>query len=631
MRNASFLFMAAISAFFAVHPKAEAQPAPVTGQVFSCPFCDLSKAQFGQKDLTNANLQGAILAGADLRGADLRGAILDRADLTDADLRGAKLGPSAKGRASLSAAKLTNARLGGASLDQTDVTFIEKAVLDATGADFSRALIVRPQTATDQAPVSCGNANLSGLANRIYVAPGGADSDSCGSSPERTSACATMDKGISRCSGQKPCGVLVMYGQYTLSATVALTGGINVYGGCLAGQSMGAPIQSLLYAPANGVPAISADGIDTTDTILQGFRLYGSKAADRSGAASVTLEVGKSPRLTIMDSSILAGAGGSGRPGGDGSLGANGASASGFNGGSVPACPGSAGGAGAEAWNAHFEGDVWKGWTCVPSFCTNQCDGYPAAAGAAGGKRGKPYKESCLVFKRGETGKTGDTGVRGTCGPPGQAFGSTIGSFSGHTWKGTPGGSGTQGGYGGGGGGGGSGGYTCVSCISADAGNGNRGGGGGAGACGGGPGGGGEQGGAALAAVVFGGTLTLSNSKVIGGRSGAGGGGGSGNWGGQGGEKARGADGLTNETAGLGGNGGGGGDGGGGGGGAGGNAGPAIGVALVGGATIADGTSVYNTGASEDPGVGGENKCADGSGAAAKGTKGATIDKQTYN
>lgn len=630
MRNASFLFMVAISAFFAVHPKAEAQPAPVTGQVFSCPFCDLSKAKLGQKDLTNANLQGAMLAGADLKGTDLRGAILDRADLTGADLRGAKLGPSAKGRASLSAAKLTNARLEGASLEQTDMTFIEEAVLDATRGDFSRALTVRPLTAVGQAPVRCGDANLSGLANRIYVAPGGADSDSCGSSPEGTRACATTDKGISRCSGQKSCGVLVMYGQYTLSATVALRDGINVYGGCLAGQSMAAPMQSLLFAPANGEPAISADGINTTDTILQGFRLFGSKAADRSGAASVTLQVSKSPRLTVMDSSILAGAGGSGGRGGDGSPGTDGASASGFDGGSVPACPGGAGGAGGEVWNIHVEGDIFKGFTCVPSGCANGCRGYAAAAGAAGGKPGKPFKGSCRIFERGETGKNGDTGAKGTCGPPGQAFGSTLGSFSGTTWKGTPGGYGTQGGYGGGGGGGGSGGYTCVVCISTDVGAGSRGGGGGAGVCGGGPGGGGQQGGAALAAVVLGGTLTLSNSKVIGGRSGAGGAGGSGNWGGQGSVKAIGADGRMNERGGWGGMGGWGGDGGGGGGGAGGNAGPAIGVALGGGATISDGTSVYYTGASDDPGVGGENKCNTGNRSAAQGTKGATIDKQTY-
>ena len=365
MRNASFLFLAAISAFFAVFPKAEAQPAPVTGQVFSCPFCDLSKAKFGQKDLTNANLQGAMLAGADLQGADLRGAILDRADLTGADLRGAKLGPSAKGRASLSAAKLTNARLEGASLDHADVTFIEQPVLDATRGDFSRALTVRPLTATGQAPVRCGNADLSGLANRIYVAPGGADSDSCGSSSEGTSACATMDKGISRCSGQKSCGVLVMYGQYTLNATVALKDGINVYGGCLAGQSMAVPVQSLLFAPANGEPAISADGIKTTGTILQGFRLFGSKALG-SGAASVTLKVSNSPRLTVKDSWILAGAGGSGYVRIDGSQGSDGANASGVKGALQPACPGSAGGAGGEVWNIHVRRRFLEGSHMCP-------------------------------------------------------------------------------------------------------------------------------------------------------------------------------------------------------------------------------------------------------------------------
>jgi hypothetical protein len=84
-------------------------------------------------DLREADLSGAILAGADLReadlsgaslyGADLRGAILAGADLNGADLRGADLREADLSGADLNEASLYGADLRGADLRGANIDF----------------------------------------------------------------------------------------------------------------------------------------------------------------------------------------------------------------------------------------------------------------------------------------------------------------------------------------------------------------------------------------------------------------------------------------------------------------------------------------------------------------------------
>ena len=212
----------------------------------SCPFCDLSNAQLAGRDLTDANLQGANLTGADLSGANLSGAILSRANLTNANLANANLGRSAQGPADLVAANLTGASLAGADLDGTDLQYTDLSQTDLAQVDLGRARR-GPSGAAQSGGVSCGSADLSGLQNRIYVAMKGSDSDTCGDSP--TAACAGIAKGLARCSGKSACGVLTLYGEYTLQNSVALVPGVNLYGGCLSDQAPQPGLQSLLTAP----------------------------------------------------------------------------------------------------------------------------------------------------------------------------------------------------------------------------------------------------------------------------------------------------------------------------------------------------------------------------------------------
>src|SRR5215213_3635558 len=241
---------------------------------FSCPFCDLSNAQLANRNLTDANLQGANLTGADLSGADLSGAMLNRANLTNANLSGAKLDRSAKGRADLSAANVTRINLKGAALVGTNLQHVDLSTFDHTGVDLSGAIVIKT-TLGDT--VTCGNADLSHLQTRIYVAQTGADGPSCGTS--RANACAGISYSIRRCYGASACAVLAMYGEYSPASTIVLADGINLYGGCVAGQAADTPLQSLVTAPPDGEPAMSAAGVGSRGAIIQGFRLEGAKAA----------------------------------------------------------------------------------------------------------------------------------------------------------------------------------------------------------------------------------------------------------------------------------------------------------------------------------------------------------------
>jgi uncharacterized protein YjbI with pentapeptide repeats len=606
---------------------------------YVCPSCDLRGIDLAGKNLTNANLAGANLAGADLRGAILNGAILTGANLKEARLDGAQLTGAA-----LSSADLTGASLQEAQLDRTDLQFADLTGADFTSTDLTtaslgaeikaglldgnqktsfqnanlpRGFTVDPtimhlegvtwlppaelEAAPANEPVVCGKADLSNLTSRIYVAPTGTDSNSCGGSDK--DACQTIAQGIKRCTGAG-CGVLVAWGSYSPQATVQLQDGVDVYGGCLPQSKAKPEYFSTIQAPPGGQPAVSADGINS-GVILQGFQLNASPAGGTSGTASVALLVTNSAKLEVLNTEILASTGGPGATGGSGHSGTSGGAANGRSGGTISACEDTTGGDGAVQMGVSV--DVgFSSFTCNPSCSANGCYGYLGAPGdtgisVAGGKWGDGNCVECpATGSRGGTGHSGTEGGNAGCGTKGAANADVAGSFSGPIWTASVGGAGSPGGDGGGGGGGGAGGYTAGACFWASGTfPGNSGGGGGAGGCGGAQGSGGQQGGAAFAMVAVNSTITIKESRIVGGTGGNGGQGGTGGSGSTGGAKA---DGATDQGGGYGGSGGAGGAGGAGGGGAGGNGGPAVGIALIGNAAVTDTNTVYYTGVSGFPG-----------------------------
>jgi hypothetical protein len=597
---------------------------------FACPFCDLRNADFSGKDLRNANLQGANLEGANLKGANLSGAVLAGANLTNANLEGAKLQRNARNRTDLSVANLGGTILRGANLDGADLQHADLSRADLTGVDLG-TVIRAPAPFPADSPWTCGKADLSKLQSRIYVTTTGADSDNCGSAS--SNACTTIEKGIARCTGAKPCGVLVGWGTYKPADTIALVDGINIYGGCSAtAASANAALHSLIEAPSGGRPAMSATRISNLGAILQGLRLQGSAAPQGAGAPSVAFVASDSSRLTMLDSRILAGAGGDGRSGGPVGNGADGAAASGASAGSVAACPSSAGGNGSVIMGVTVSVSFAKFSCSAPECSSNGCYGFSATRGTRGGSPGNVNCAECAV-SRGGTGGSGGNGNDGGCGGKGVASGSTAGSFSATAWQASTGGTGGTGGIGAGGGGGGAGGYRAGACFWVKIQDpGAQGGGGGAGGCAGGGGPGGQQGGASLGVVLAATPLTLTNAVVVGGRGGAGGTGGAAA---SGGRRGAGATGLTNQSGGYGGTGGTGGTGGAGGGGAGGNGGPAIGIALVSNSKVTDSGTAYYTGASGPVGGSGSGGQPIVSGVCTgpngdQGKPGAAVDKQAY-
>ncbi|HEY6873135.1 MAG TPA: pentapeptide repeat-containing protein [Geobacteraceae bacterium] len=607
---------------------------------YSCPFCNLAGTDLSGKDLTNANLAGADLSGANLKGAVMDGVILIGADLSDANLQNARLNDSAKGPANLSRTNLTGASLSGATMDGTDLQFAELGGTDFTGADlrkvkfgprikaktskgrktsFRHATLRREfavdekvmdvtgvkwfEEKSDAAPgngnIACGNADLSGLTSRIYVSTGGADNDSCGATQD--APCKSIAYGIGRCGGPG-CGVLVSYDEYAPAATIALRDGVNVYGGCLPQDQAKPEYFSVITAPAGGLPAVSATGINS-GALLQGFQVNASAAGGTNGAVSMAMLATDSSRLSVVNAQLVANSAGQGAAGAYGADGQRGGDANGRDGGTNGGCGSTGGGKG--ACQMDISVDVhFASVDCNPSCSENSCWGYNGSPGTTGnwphgGQWGNGNCAECPV-SRGDTGHYGDGGTNAGCGNKGYASADKAGRFGGATWVGGTGGAGTGGGNGGGGGGGGAGGYKAGACFwvpTAD--KGNSGGGGGAGGCTASGGGGGRQGGASFAMVAVNSSVIVRGSDVIAGKGGAGGKGGNGARGGAGG---KGAGGAGNQPGGYGGNGGAGGAGGASGGGAGGNGGPAVGIALVGGSAISGEPIVYYAGASGVPG-----------------------------
>lgn len=604
----------------------------------ACPFCDLRGADLSGRNLTDANLQGADLTGANLSGAILNGAILARANLLNANLEGAILGRSARGPADLSAASLGGARLRGATFDGTDLQFADLSRTDRTGIDFSRALLPDPSPPPPgRTTLTCGKADLTKLQSRIFVAPTGSDGDACGTVD---SPCATIGKGISRCTGTAACGVLVQWGTYHPPATIALAAGINVYGGCT-GASGADVTQSTVYAPAGGEPAMSVTD-PRAGQVLQGFKLLGSDASQPGAASIAFLAQNTGNTFALLDTHIYGGRGGAGAAGQTGADGPAGLSGTGRVAGGNQTCSqvGYAGGDGGVQFDVSVSFTSPFTFRCSGSCSANGCYGFwpPGAGTGSPGARGSHSCGDCPSSAG--WGYAGGPGLVGYCfqGYIAPASDSLVGSFSGTTWQPGSGYTSGAGNGGNGGAGGGAGGYKAGTSCSFPYAKvehpGNAGGGGGGGGCGGAGGGGGQQGGASIGIATFGSvslipTLDLSASRVIGGRGGDGGRGGTGGKGGAGGA---GAPGDTEHGGGNGGTGGAGGDGAPGGGGAGGNGGPAFGVALVHNAAIRDQTSTYYTGQSGATGAGGLQPVSSAScnrnGAA--GVPGMAIDKQSF-
>jgi hypothetical protein len=603
---------------------------------YSCPSCDLKGLDLSGKFMRNANLSGADLTGAKLRGTDLDGASLDGAILEGADLEDALLNPSEKGVSDLSRARLRGASLKGAQMRDADLQFALMDGADFTGTDLRRAVFgprikagvfkgrkttfrrarLSRQFKTDESlmdltevqwetaagagageGIVCGMADLSTLTSRIYVSPGGSDSGTCGTSNEQS--CQTIAKGIERCSGPG-CGVLVEWAEYNIAATLRLRDGVNLYGGCLPASAAKPELFSVIYAAPGGQPAVSADAINTNATILQGVQLAASASGGSNGEASVALLVTNSSKLSVLNAEIVANTGSKGADGQGNSSGTNGNAASGRTRGANSFCSNTDGGDGAGE-NTVYVNNYYFSFQCVGS-CPNSCTGYTGRSGSTGyfaqggDGPGTPNCWECPASK-GLTGGAGEGGRNAGCGVKGNVSTDTAGSFRGSAWTGSVSGSGTRGGDGGGGGGGGAGGYKAGVCfgITKTEFYGNSGGGGGAGGCGAEGGGGGRQGGPSFAVVLVNSTVTLKDSRLIGGMSGAGGRGGSASSGGYGG---KGADGATNQGGGYGGKGGEGGAGGAGAGGAGGNGGPAICIALVGNSATPVSSVHYYVGAS---------------------------------
>ncbi|MEA3412500.1 MAG: hypothetical protein U9R74_13315, partial [Pseudomonadota bacterium] len=320
-------------------------------------------------------------------------------------------------------------------------------------------------------PVTCGDADLSALAKRVYVSPQGVDSASCGATPTPPgSTCKTIHQGISNCTGSD-CGVLVRWGLYPLSTTIELVDGVSLYGSCRFDDSTKLPYRSMLKAPADGKPGISATDIDTA-TMVYGLVVLGSHATT-PGQASIAMTVSASKGLTISHTVLSAGKGGDGatpvprRPaqkGGDGGPGDwqqfGFKNAGGSSGPSCDATSAGDGGAGADFRLNRSTG----------CFITCKCTQRQGASGATGqssgnvaggvgghhGGNGRLCGKITGIAGPGGKGKGGSPGACGTQG--GSASTNAWGRFSDSRWVPALGGSGGIGDVGSGGGGGGAGG-----------------------------------------------------------------------------------------------------------------------------------------------------------------------------
>jgi len=470
----------------------------------------------------------------------------------------------------------------------------------------------------------------------IYVAAGGTDSDSCGTST--ATPCATIGRGIAQC-GAAGCAVAVRHGIYLTTASITLRDAVSVHGSCLFDDEPDMHYRTVIdAAPPAGMPAIDATGINSA-TSVSGLLVMG-KDETAPGEASVAMRVRASKGLSLQSVTLSAGRGGDGAPGSSstGGAGGDGGSPAGWSssdyGAAGLACPSRPdaargnGGTGREA--VRFTVDACG----VDCNCRAVSSALPASelagqdSGAAkGGGKGRdgdfggnctgranpdPTPGNAGIGLNGQIGDCSQTGGQTAPGP------NAMGNIAVGRWTGTIGDRGGDGGTGSGGGGGGGGGYGIYLPFGAQGAlfYGFPGGGGGGGGCGGAGGGGGQQGGASIALILADSSIgnLASGANIISGPGGNGGTGGSGGLGGRGGAGGLPYNGRQTSTPyvffkaavmpGFGGMGGMGGAGGAGAGGAAGSGGPSIGIALVGNSTDPGQEKIY-TGQAGVPGKGG--------------------------
>lgn len=376
---------------------------------------------------------------------------------------------------------------------------------------------------TASARYYCGATDTTGLPNVRYVAPTGADNDTCGASLQ--TPCATIQQGIIRCTGEH-CAVLVANARYTLPTTLLLTGAVAVYGGCEMLEGPRPELRSLVFGP-NGAPAVIALRI-TAPTLFQGFFVFAGDGVSSGDTSSIAFASLLSSGVMLESVTLTAGkAANSTRVGGEGKRAPRSDNGQDSGGGRSP----------------------------------GPADGGDGGAPLTDGKAGEAGHTGVRARGGIASRRNGDSGQPGPCRGPGRMSPERNGSISSSfQWVPGVGGAGEKGGFGGGGGGG--------------RGTLNYGGGGAAGGEGGGGGEGGTQGGASIGLLIAGGRLTYNDGTITAGPGGSGSRGGTG--------APRGEPGSGTRTKGISGNGGDGGVGGPGTGGAGGNGGPSFAVATAG-------------------------------------------------
>jgi hypothetical protein len=457
---------------------------------------------------------------------------------------------------------------------------------------------------------SCPNADLAGYKTLVHVAASGADSDSCGDKP--ASACASIAKGVDRCS-VAGCAVLVQHGLYPTTASINLRDAVSIHGSCRFGDEPERNYRTVVAAsPAPGMPAIDASGINSA-TALTGLVVLG-KNESAAGEASIAMRVRASKGLIMNGMTLVAGRGGDGAAGIGSNGGPGGAGGTpdnpfqvGAGGQACPASPPSSGGKGGmgRALNQFTIGNCPFDCQCLATAPSQQAadlagqDAGRARGGASGGTGG--FGGNCIGHPNltpgdggpGAQGEIGDCSAAG-----GTAAADSAGRFVGGRWLAALGGQGGAGGTGSGGGGGGAGGFSTYSPIGGNVESypGFPGSGGGGGGCGGMGGKGGQQGGASIPLVLIDASIAglSAGSSLIPGPGGRGGGGGAGAPGGIGGTGGKPYNGSKVQRSyvfggnafmpGAGAAGADGGFGGASAGGAGGNGGPSFGIALVGNA-----------------------------------------------
>jgi len=441
----------------------------------------------------------------------------------------------------------------------------------------------------------------------IYVSTGGSDSSSCGTS--LSNACKTIAQGISRCGASgTDCSVLVGYGKYTLTSSLALLDKVSLVGGYVNGQPSKS-YQSTIIAPPAGAPAIKAgSGVSAS---LKSFIIVGTPTTSAS-TASVVMSVVGTKGITLESVNVHAGTGYDASTSSAGTR-TDGADGSGVKGGANKCSSDASGGNGAPGYklNTSCSGNGTFGcdYKCSQNGSGNWGDngGY----GQSGG--GAAQGNSKLACYFGGSHGTANSGGNGTAGASAtikaRAASNRIGIFNSTTgiWSQVPGATGQAGSDGGGGGGGEASSPSIEThCklfthCSVGSGAGGIGGGGGSGGCGATGGVGGAMGGASFGIVLINSDLSVNTDlRVVGAQGGSGGDSGAGAKGGTGGSGGSGASGASH--GGPGGHGGHGGDSAGG---AGGNGGPSVGIVLVGSSKYTQGpTSIY-PGASGESGKGG--------------------------